>query len=82
MTTPTCTACGGDYVEGVACPARGDGAHRRRGRPPLGDAKREPVQVYLSETERAEIEEHARRDRTTLSDAIREAALREARRWP
>jgi hypothetical protein len=82
VTTPTCTACGGDYVEGVTCPARGDGAHRRRGRPPLGDAKREPVQVYLTADERAELEAYAEREEATLAGAIREAALRAARWRP
>jgi hypothetical protein len=54
----------------------------KRGRPPLGDAKREPVQVALSADERAELEAYAEREGETLAGAIRDAALRAARWRP
>ncbi len=54
----------------------------KRGRPPLGDAKREPVQVYVSADEKRELEAYAEREEATLAGAIREAALRAARWRP
>ena len=54
----------------------------KRGRPPLGNAKREPVQVYVSADERAELEAYAEREGEPLGGAIREAALRAARWRP
>ena len=54
----------------------------KRGRPPLGADKREPVQVALSADERAELEAYAEREGESLAGAIREAALRAARWRP
>jgi hypothetical protein len=54
----------------------------KRGRPALGADKREPVQVYVSADERAELKAYAEREGETLAGAIREAALRAARWRP
>lgn len=71
---------GKTLAEALAAPVTP--APARRGRPPLGADKREPVQVYLTADERAELEAYAEREGEPLGGAIREAALRAARWRP
>jgi hypothetical protein len=78
----TCTACGGDYVEGVRCPARGDECHRRgRGRPRAGasDLRATELRVRLSPAEWADVSELSRLTGQTASVAVRTAVTRALR---
>ena len=49
---------------------------RRRGRPPMGSGPAEVVPVRIDPELRAAIETRAEKDRTTVSDVIREAIRR------
>lgn len=82
--TATCTSCGGAYVEGAACPARGDGAHTRR-RPalPASERKRNAIELKFSDDEVRALARLARRWRVTRTEAVRRAvaeALERSRR--
>ena len=68
----TCTSCGGAYVEGAACPARGDGAHTRR-RPalPARERKRVAIEVKFSDDEVRALARLAKRWRVTRTEAVR-----------
>ena len=70
----TCTSCGGAYVEGAACPARGDGAHTRR-RPalPARERKRVAIEVKFSDAEVKALARLAKRWRVTRTEAVRRA---------
>jgi hypothetical protein len=79
----TCKACGGEYVAGERCPARGDEAHTRgRGRPAYADDERRSVrlEVRLSADEDAEVRAYAERREQPIAEAVRDAVLRAARR--
>lgn len=79
----TCTACGGLYIAGQACPARGDEAHKRpRGRPAYADDERRSVrlEVRLSADEDADVRAYAERRGQPTAEAVRDAVLRAARR--
>lgn len=72
--TATCTSCGGAYVEGATCPARGDGAHTRR-RPalPASERKRNAIELKLSDDEVRALGKLAKRWRVTRTEAVRRA---------
>lgn len=70
--TATCTSCGGAYVEGAACPARGDGAHTRRHPAlPASQRKRHAVEVKFSDDEVKALSRLAKRWRVTRTEAVR-----------
>lgn len=70
----TCTSCGGAYIEGVTCPARGDAAHtRRRPAMPRGTTRSERVVVDLTPAELVALDRAAKRQRCTRAEAIRRA---------
>ncbi len=78
----TCKACGGTYVAGERCPARGDDGHRRpRGRPQAGasDLRATELRVRLSPAEWADVSELARLTGQTASTAVRAAVTRALR---
>jgi len=77
----TCSACGGEYVAGEQCPARGDERHRRpRGRPAYADDERRSVrlEVRLSPEEAIPLYAWAARRKKSTAEAVREAALKAA----
>jgi hypothetical protein len=78
----TCKACGGEYVAGERCPARGDEVHTRgRGRPQAGasDLRATELRVRLSPAEWADVGELARLTGQTASTAVRAAVTRALR---
>lgn len=70
----TCTSCGGVFVAGQACPARGDGAHTRR-RPalPRDEAHSEAVRVRFTVAELRALDRLAARLRVSRAEAVRQA---------
>lgn len=76
-----CSACGGEFVAGEQCPARGDEGHRRpRGRPAYADDERRSVrlEVRLSPEEAIPLYAWAARRKKSTAEAVREAALKAA----